>query len=161
LNVPIRVDADLERRYPAADRLATEAVVNLVRAEGLISAEVTKWLRRAGLSVATFNVLMILQGAKEPLCPYQIGERLLVTRGTVTGLLDSLEKAGLIRRIPHPDDRRMLLIEPTQKALNLLEEILPEHFANEAALLAGLTDREKATFVKLLGKVQASVHERP
>lgn len=157
---PIRVAADHERRYPGAEKLATECVVNLLRTESLVSAELNRRLRRYGLSVATFNVLMILEGAGEPLCPYEIGDRLLVTRGTVTGLLDSLEKQKLIRRTPHPEDRRMLLIEPTDNAGTLLEEVWGEHFPAEAEMIEALSNREKEALVRLLGKLQAHLEAR-
>ncbi|HEX9696461.1 MAG TPA: MarR family transcriptional regulator [Actinomycetota bacterium] len=151
---PIRVDRDLVKRYPTAEKAATEAVINLVRAESLVAGRLNRRFRRHGLSLATFNVLMILEGADEPLCPAEIGSRLLVTRGTVTGLLDSLEKLSLIRRVPNPDDRRMLRIEMTRAAHTLLSRLLPDHFAGEAEMLAGLTEREKETLIRLLGKVQ-------
>lgn len=157
---PIRVAADHERRYRGAEKLATECVVNLLRTESLVSAELNRRLRRYGLSVATFNVLMILEGAGEPLCPYEIGDRLLVTRGTVTGLLDSLEKQKLIRRTPHPEDRRMLLIEPTDKARTLLEEVWREHFPAEAEMIEALSNREKEALVRLLGKLQGHLEAR-
>lgn len=109
------------------------------------------------MSIATFNVLAILEGADQPLCPAEIGSRLLVTRGTVTGLLDSLEKQGLIRRLPDPQDRRMLRIQITQKARDLLARMRPGHFAGEAEMMSGLSQREQETLVRLLGKLQASL----
>lgn len=156
-DAPVRVTADFEDRFPTACKTATEATINLLRAESLVSAHLTQRFRRHGLSIATFNVLAILDGSDEPLCPAQIGERLLVTRGTVTGLLDSLEKSGLVRRLPDPQDRRMLRIEITKKARDLLRRILPGHFAGEAELMAALTPREQETLVRLLGKLQASL----
>ncbi len=45
-----------------------------------------------------------------------IAERLLTTTGSMTSLLDTLEKRGLIRRLPHPDDRRKLLVDITPAA---------------------------------------------
>jgi len=152
---PIRVAADHEHRYKGADKLATEAVINLVRAGSLVNGVLERVMRRYGLTGASFNVLMILEGAKGPLCPWEIGERLLVTRGTVTGLLDTLEKRGLITRFPHPGDRRMLQIELTPKAMELLREVWREHFPTEASMMAGLSAREKEALIKLLGKLQA------
>ena len=134
--------------------------MNLVRAESLLHAELSRRLRGFGLSTATFNVLMILEGSREPLCPYEIGERLLVTRGTVTGLLDSLEKQGLVRRVPHPADRRMLQIELTETARSLLADVWHEHFPAEDEMTSVLTDREKETLVRLLGKLQGHLEER-
>ena len=157
---PIRVSADHERRYKGADKLATEVIINLLRTENLAGGQLSRLLRRFGLSPATFNVLMILEGAGEALCPWQIGERLLVTRGTVTGLLDSLERQGLIVRVQHPEDRRMLQIEPTEKARTLLKEVWAEHFPAEAEMVSALSDREKETLVRLLGKLQDHLEAR-
>jgi DNA-binding MarR family transcriptional regulator len=153
--VPIRAGEDHERRYPGADKLATECVVNLLRTEDLISAELGRRFRAAGLSVATFNVLMILEGAGCALGPHEIGDALLVTRGTVTGLLDSLETRGLIARGPHPQDRRMLHVTLTARGRRLLARLLPQHFPAEADLVSVLSDREKETLIRLLGKLQA------
>ncbi|MGH2830991.1 MAG: MarR family winged helix-turn-helix transcriptional regulator [Actinomycetota bacterium] len=156
----IRVAADHERRYRGANKLATEVAVNLLRAECLLSAELNRRFRRHGLSVATFNVLMILEGTPEPLTPAQIGDRLLVTRGTVTGLLDSLEKCGLIARSVHPEDRRMLLITVTSKGRTLLAEVWKEHWPAEAKLISGLSATEKDALVRLLGKLHSSLAAR-
>lgn len=152
---PLRVAPALETEFPGADFRATEAIINLVRADGLVTGSIATYLRRYDLTPATFNVLMILRHAENgSLCPHEIGDRLLVTRGTVTGLVDSLERRGLITRHPHPEDRRMVTVSITKRALDLMTELLPGHFANEREMLAGLTDREKDTLVRLLGKVQ-------
>lgn len=161
LQSPVRATSDPGKEYPGADKLATEVVMNVLRTESLVSAGLTEVLRKHGLSLATFSVLMILKRAGRPLCPFEIGDRLLVTRGTVTGLLDSLEKKKLINRGPHPDDRRMLLVDVTENALELLSDLLPEHFPNEAEMMAALSEREKETLIRLLGKIQAHLVRQP
>jgi DNA-binding MarR family transcriptional regulator len=153
----IRVSSDHERRYKGARKLATETVINLVRAESLVRGALDRGLRKHGLTTPTFNVLMILEGSPVPLCPWEIGERLLVTRGTVTGLLDSLERLELIRRVPNPDDRRSLRIELTSKAKPLLKKVWAEHFPSEVELTKGLSQREQAELVRLLGKLQTCI----
>jgi DNA-binding MarR family transcriptional regulator len=157
---PIRVGADHARRYPGADKLATEVVVNLLRAHSLLAGELNRRFRSHDLTGPSFNVLSILAGAGEPLSPHELGERLLVTRGTVTGLLDTLEKQGLVRRVPHPSDRRMLLIELTDSARTLLDEVCHELFPAQAEMMAALSEREKETLVCLLGKVQTHLAAR-
>lgn len=154
LESPVRVSRSLDREFPGASYRATECVINLLRADSLVSSELNRRFREFGLSVATFNVLMILRGAGRQLCPFEIGERLLVTRGTVTGLLDSLEKQGLISRGAHPDDRRMLHIEMTPKGQELLDELLPNHFRVEVEMMTVLTAAEKQELVRLLGKIE-------
>ncbi|HZD38266.1 MAG TPA: MarR family transcriptional regulator [Actinomycetes bacterium] len=157
---PIRVEADHARRYPGADKLATECMVNLIRTENLVSAEVNGRFRRFGLTGSTFNVLMILNDATEPLSPHQLGERLLVTRGTVTGLLDTLQRQGLVRRVPHPGDRRMLLIELTQTGRTVLRKTWRTHFPAQTEMMSVLSDPEKETLLRLLGKLQAHLEAR-
>jgi DNA-binding MarR family transcriptional regulator len=152
--VTIRVDRGFSRRYPGADARATECMVNLLRCEDMLSGEMGRYFRRSGLSGATFNVLTVLEGAGEALTPQQIGNRLLVTKGTVTGLLDTLEARGLVHRERHPTDRRMMLVSVTDAGIALLEGIRPEVHRREKALLSCLTPAEKATLVELLGKLQ-------
>jgi DNA-binding MarR family transcriptional regulator len=158
--MPIRVGPDHAARYPGADRLATECVLNLIRAESLLAAELNNRFRPFGLTGSTFNVLMILDGEAEPLSPHEIGERLLVTRGTVTGLLDTLQRQGLVKRVPHPGDRRMLLIELTDKGRAVLRETWPAHFPAQTEMLSVLSDTEKETLVRLLGKLEAHLEAR-
>jgi DNA-binding MarR family transcriptional regulator len=157
---PIRVEPDHAARYPGADRLTTECVINLIRAQSLLAAELNNRFRPFGLTGSTFNVLMILDGEAEPLSPHEIGERLLVTRGTVTGLLDTLQRQGLVKRVPHPDDRRMLLIELTDRGRTVLRETWPAHFPAQTEMLSVLSDTEKETLVRLLGKLEAHLEAR-
>lgn len=150
---PIRVDDDHEDRYPGADRSATECIVNLLSVSGRVEAELDRLFRQAGLTGAGVNVLMILEGAAEPLSPGVIGERLLVTRGTVTGLVDTLEKEGRLRRRPNPDDRRSVLVELTDDGLALIREVMDRLFPAQAEMTDTLSAREKETLIRLLGKL--------
>lgn len=149
-----RVGPEHDRTYPDGDHRATNISMNLFRAESLLSAHLAEYLRAHDLTLGTFNVLMILRGAEEPLCPWEISERRLVARGTMTGLLDSLEKRGLIERRAHPTDRRSVHVAITTKALKLLEQLLPGFFAREATLFSNLSAREKETLISLLAKAQ-------
>jgi DNA-binding MarR family transcriptional regulator len=157
---PVRVEADHARRYPGADNLATECVVNLIRTQSLVVAELDPLFRRHRLTGPGFNVLMIIEGAGRPLAPHQIGDRRLVTRGTVTGLLDTLEKQGLVKRTPHPDDRRMLLIELTGKGKGILKDVCSELFPAQAEMISILPKREKEMLVRMLGRLQSHLGER-
>lgn len=131
-----------------------ECVQSLQRTDVLLAGRLNHRFRPYGLTSATFNVLIILFGAGRSLSPCEIGEQLLVTRGTVTGLLDSLERQRFVRRLPHPEDRRMLLIELTEQGRCLLSRLLPEHYAGMDETLACLSPGEKAALVAVLGKIQ-------
>jgi DNA-binding MarR family transcriptional regulator len=152
-DVPVRIDSAFEREYPGADARAVACIVNLFRAHDLLDGHMRRWLRRYGISVGGFAILVALHDAPEPLPPKALAERLLVTRGSITSLLDSLEKQGLIRRLPHHDDRRMLLIEMTESGHHLFRQLGPLVYL-ERDWLACLAVEEKEALIGLLGKIQ-------
>ena len=133
---------------------SADCVQSLQRIEGLLAGRMNNRLRPYGLSTATFNVLLVLLRAGGSLSPCDIGEQLAVTRGTVTGLLDSLERQRLVRRTPHPKDRRMLTIELTSAGQSILDRLMPEHFQGMCDLLACLSESEKKAFAAVLAKIR-------
>ena len=98
---------DFEDEYPGASALATECYANLVRAADLLLGLHNRHTSNEyQLSPSARGVLAAVEGAGQPLEPSVIAERLTVTTGSMTSLLDNLEKRGLVRRLPHPEDRR-------------------------------------------------------
>src|SRR5690242_10623229 len=79
---------------------------------------------RYGISRGEFDVLATLRRAGEPytLSPRELTATLMLTTGGMTGRLDELEKAGLVRRNPDPTDRRGLRISLTIPGLRLIDE---------------------------------------
>ena len=152
----VRVGADFEAEYPGADALATECYVNLWRAaELLMGLHNRHTLDKYQLSPSARGVLAVVEGAGEPLEPSVIAERLVVTTGSMTSLLDNLEKRGLVRRLPHPDDRRKLLVDITPEARAIVDELLPDLHARERDLMgAALTATEQRTLLRYLAKLQ-------
>ncbi|MGH9246875.1 MAG: MarR family winged helix-turn-helix transcriptional regulator [Acidimicrobiales bacterium] len=143
-----------------ADPLVDACITGLLRAEARVSATIEENLRRHDISAAGFNVLMILAGNPGPMCPREISDRRLVTRGAITGVLRSLEDRSLVRRTRHPDDRRMQLIELSPAGTRLLDELLPEHRRRECALVARLSERDRSSLARLLGKIGNSPNRR-
>ena len=70
---------------------------------------------QAGISPADLDALEHLE-ADGPLTQRQLGERLSLTSGAVTMLVDRLERADWVRRRPHPKDRRYVLVELSPEA---------------------------------------------
>jgi DNA-binding MarR family transcriptional regulator len=152
----VRVGDDFEDEFPGASALATECYANLWRtAELLIGLHNSHTLERYQLSPSARSVLAVVEGAGQPLEPSVIAERLMVTTGSMTSLLDNLEKRGLVRRLPHPGDRRKLLIDITPEAQVIVDEFLPAFHARERDVMAAaLTSREQRTLLQLLAKLQ-------
>lgn len=107
------------------------------------------------LSMGKFMLLMLLNCSEEGLTPSECADRAGVTRGTITGLLDGLERDGLLRRQPHPADRRCTIVQLTDGGWALLDQILPKHFQVIAGLLYQLDEDEQKTLFALLTKLRA------
>jgi DNA-binding MarR family transcriptional regulator len=150
---PMRAGTNFQDKFPDARARAAECVFNLILIGNLLDARLADFMRGYRLSTAAANILAIVAGAGEPLSPYLISERRFVTRGATTSVLDSLEKRGLIRRVPHPSDRRMLLIEVTDAATSFVDEAEPHVHRLETAWMACLTAEEQDALVAILGKI--------
>ena len=71
----------------------------------------------------------------------------------MTGLVDTLERDGLVRREPDPNDRRMMSVELTPEGVTFIKQMLPGHFRLMAELMEPLTEDERKTLVGLLNKI--------
>jgi DNA-binding MarR family transcriptional regulator len=97
----------------AADGMA--AVTSVMRAQQILLGRVDEVLRPLGLTFARYEVLMLLLLTRRGALPLgRIGERLQVHPASVTNAIDRLEAGGLVRRMPHPTDRRAILAELTE-----------------------------------------------
>lgn len=73
---------------------------------------------------------------------------------TVARLLDRLVRNELVKRLPHPEDRRANIIEITPKAISLLEEVEPVVVARADLIAKGITDKDLDTFFNVLNLVR-------
>jgi DNA-binding MarR family transcriptional regulator len=155
---PRRVDrAAFRREFPSGDPTATECAQNLMHALGLYTDADTRGLRRHGLSSAARILLATLEGAGEPLSQTTIAERLFVTGASVSSLVDTLERSGLVRRIRSTSDRRVVLVALTEAAYPVIDAYLADVTTLHASEFAVLDEQERETFVRLLAKVAASI----
>ena len=139
---------------------SVEVYAFLFRVARELSASSQNYLGRYGLSDGRIAVLMHLRVAPEySLTPSELAEKMFVTRGTMTGLLDGLEHAGLVERKLHTEDRRMLTIQLSEKGLTLLEELLPEHVRRIKTMVekANLSEEEQKQLLTLLMKVSNGI----
>lgn len=149
-----------EERGAGCDPLTEQAVIWLFRAYNAAVTAQLEELRPLGLSPSAFNVLMaLLNTPGQTLEPRELAERLLVTRPSMTGLLDTLQAKGLIRREPHADDGRRVLVVPTDRARALLGDHAPRQYAAQKALFADLSADEVDTLVGLLRRVRGATPE--
>jgi len=154
MEMPIHVSRDFAATYPDASASATECAMNLARTGDLVLGRVALALQPLDVSPAGGLVLGILKDAGRPCPPNYISERLIVSRATVTGVLDTLVKRGLVRREPHPTDRRMVLVYLTKAGSRMADMVRRTVHRGEADWMGSLSEPERARLTELLGKLQ-------
>jgi len=147
----LMLEAMERRKAPAGEgvRLCFE----LLATAGAIDRDCARRLEPHGLSEARFVMLVMLERSPDGLAPSALADQAGVTRGTITGLLDGLERDGFVRRTPDPEDRRALLVCLTDLGERLARELLGEHAQWIDDLFAGLSATERRQLSRLLGKV--------
>ena len=149
------------QRYPDLEASAIEAITTLDRVSRGIKSQINCPLERYGLSEGKFFVLCYLmtQGLMEHQAsgPSDIAEHLGVTRATITGLLDGLERDDFLERRHDNRDRRALTIHMTEKARRVLEEFMPTAVRNANEVMAVLDEQERQTLIRLLNKIEAKM----
>ena len=156
--MPTRIEMpdDFYDQTPEGSIRATEAVMNTIRTAALLFDTIGRLLRPLGVSAAGGLVLGQLRdhGA---MSPSELGERLIVTRATVTGLVDSLERRGYATRTANPTDRRSVIVAITPAGLATAQAVRELIHANEKGWMSVLTEDEIATYIGLMHRIQASV----
>lgn len=108
------------------------------------------------LSESRFVVLFLLQSEPAGLAPHLLAERAGITRATLTGLLDGLERDDFITRNHSQTDRRSILIALTAKGTQIAASLSAEHTRWIASLMAPLNEQEKQILSQLLAKIWAT-----
>jgi DNA-binding MarR family transcriptional regulator len=98
------------------------AMASILRTTAVLTDELDRVLKRCGLNRTGYLVMITLQMSRDHTRPLgQLSKALLVHPTTVTTVVDQLEKTALVRRRPHPSDRRTILAGLTGKGLTLTE----------------------------------------
>ncbi|NGZ77752.1 MarR family winged helix-turn-helix transcriptional regulator [Saccharibacillus alkalitolerans] len=131
---------------------ALKLFVILSKAYKNVMDRAVKDMKKHGLSPSEFTILEVLYNkGRFPL--QQIGEKILITSGSVTYNIDKLEKRELLRRVPSPSDRRVIYAEITENGRELFDRIFPEHAAEVRRIMGGLSAEETETAAALLKKL--------
>jgi len=114
---------------------------------------------RFGLNRGEVGALSALRIAGPPhrLSPTQLGRGLLLTSAGVTSRIDRLERRGLVRRLPDPNDRRGVIVELTDEGLAIVDEAVAANTASDRHLLERLDPDELTTLERLLRKLLAGL----
>ncbi|MDI3313807.1 MAG: MarR family transcriptional regulator [Mycobacterium sp.] len=113
------------------------------------------------LSLSQFQALSVLHRVQEPVTMGELAELLSVRRANLTGLIDTLARRSLVRRVLNPHDRRSFLVEITPVAEAFLAGFLPHHWRYLKVLTSGLTGDELRQLAALLDRLRVSIETAP
>ncbi len=166
-----RYDCLLEaaKEFPDLDPSAMEAFLHLLRTGDEVFSVTDHNLTAHNISNGRFGILMLLWRSTQPRIaalmgdapgaagmrtPAELAEAAGVTRATMTGLIDSLDRDGFVKREAILSDRRMMSVHLTAAGEQFLHDFLPDHFKAISSLMGSLTEIERNTLVRLLAKIQ-------
>jgi DNA-binding MarR family transcriptional regulator len=150
-----RVIAQWAEVRPDLDLAPLAVIGRLGRAARYVDQAHERFFAEHDLTRADWDVLAGLRRAGPPyrLSPTDLYTGLMRASGTITHRLQRLEKAGLIRRVPHPADRRGMLVELTKAGLKLVDRLAQLHLDNEERMLEPLGPDEREELASLLAKL--------
>ncbi|MFE3193709.1 MarR family winged helix-turn-helix transcriptional regulator [Nocardia sp. NPDC059240] len=134
-----------QRERPDLDGAAMAILGRLGRLFAVATGRIESVFTAHGLQSGEFDVIAALRRSGEPyeLNPSHLADTLMMSRAGMTGRLDRLEKAGLVRRIADAGDRRAIKVALTDRGLELIDIVVTEHFQNETRILSVLSDADR------------------
>jgi MarR family transcriptional regulator, 2-MHQ and catechol-resistance regulon repressor len=135
---------------------ALKLFIVLSRASKVILEEAHKTSEEHGLNPTEFAVLELLyHKGRQPI--QKIGQKILLRSGSMTYVVDKLEKRGLLERVYCEEDRRVTYMSITSDGVELMTSIFPEHAATIESIMSALTVDEQEQAIELLRKLGLSV----
>jgi DNA-binding MarR family transcriptional regulator len=104
-----------------------------------------------------FDLMAQLERAPQGLQMGELSRRMLVTGGNITGIVDQLERAGLIIRTEDSTDRRVYLVKLTKEGRRQFGQMAAEHESWIVDLLSGISKREQRTMNESLSRLRAQL----
>jgi DNA-binding MarR family transcriptional regulator len=157
-----RYDVFLEeaKHFPGLDASACYTFLQLLRTGDELLALDQQVLASHGTRHGRFNLLMMLMKCSEgQATPAGLAAKTGVTRATISGLLDGLQKDGLIERRADPEDRRLIRVHLTAAGQNFLDKIRPAYSRWFSSIVEPLNEQERQQLVFLLEKIRTRLGE--
>lgn len=128
------------------------------RAHKAISEQTNQFFQANGVNPTEFAVLELLyHKGKQPL--QKIGGKILLASGSITYVIDKLEKRGYITRVNCPSDRRVTYAEISEAGNEFMGRIFPEHEKHLHELTNALSSEEKEQAIELMKKLGLSIKD--
>lgn len=142
--------------------LDEETLLNVILTGTFLVKEGHRVLKPFELTVAQFNILMLLKYQSENgrITQTKLGKMLLVNRANITGLVDRMEKACLVRRLADSEDRRVNYVKMTDTGSEVLEKAHKDYFSRIEQIMSPLAEEECRLLNLLLERMRYQVRKR-
>jgi len=130
--------------------------VVMSKAYRAINDYTNKFIQKEGVNPTEFAVLELLyHKGEQPL--QHIGDKILLASGSITYVVDKLEKKGFLKRVACPNDRRVTYAHITEEGAKFLEGIFPAHQERIEEIMNTLTNEEKAMVIECMKKIGQAI----
>lgn len=145
-------------RYPDAEAEAVLPFLNILRAGSDLSDALDALLARHGLLQGRWWVLILLMREDSlTSTPSDLAEKAGVSRATMTGLIDGLEREGLVQRLDDASDRRKYSIRLTPSGQQKLDDVMPDYYRKVRTLMQVLDVTQREQLVSHLKQLTANI----
>ncbi|WP_054636051.1 MarR family winged helix-turn-helix transcriptional regulator [Thalassobacillus sp. C254] len=129
-----------------------KALIVLSRTQHAVEEKIKEDIKTYGLNPTEFGVLELLyHKGRQPI--QRIGEKILLSSGSITYVVDKLETKNYLIRKPCPKDRRVTYTEITKEGTELMDKIFPAHKKVIQEIFSTLDQKEKELLINLLKRV--------
>ena len=151
-----QLQQELKKRGPF-ESPEQEAILNILRTNDQFQNRFGRLFREFDLTPSQYNVLRILRGEGKPMPSLEVADRMIQVVPAITGLVDRLEKQGLVSRERCTEDRRVVYVEITMKGKALLKKMDQPVSELHSSLIGHLNRTELRELSRLLEKARTGL----
>jgi DNA-binding MarR family transcriptional regulator len=154
--------AEWKRERPDLDPSPFGIYGRIWRLSTTLLGDAEQWLKPAGLTFESFSLIVTLRRSGPPyeLNPTALYRESLLSSGAITNRIDRVEREGLVKRLPDPNDRRGTIVRLTAKGRSLADRAIKLHFEALTETLSALNRAERDQLAALLSKLLLSAEQR-
>jgi len=147
---------------PSKEIVSEAAVYNIARTFTLLNRAFQRLYARFQVTPAKFNVLMLVKhgGGGRGLSQCNLASRLIISGSNVTGLVDRLEKEGLLARNAVSEDRRVKRIKITPQGSALLDKLWLSHLKEIERVMHPLSLEKQKELIALLTEIRMPLQKK-
>lgn len=136
-----------------------ETILKMVRASEVLVKAGDRFFKQYGVTTTQYDVLVIIKYSENGITQSDLGDRRVVSRSNITGIIDRLEKLGYVVREGSANDRRVKYLKITRKGEDLIKRVEDKYFDNLKQVVRFLSDKDKDNLREITEKIERGVKD--